>query len=89
LPRLRALHRPAAIAYPAEAASNVGGLAVGAWVGGLAGGAAAAGATALGIAGAPVIGVAAGVAVGGIVAIGVGDFGHMATSVWHGVTSIF
>jgi len=119
-------HRPAAIAYPAEAASNVAGLAAGAWVGGLAGGAAAAGATALGVAGAPVIGVAAGVAAGGIVAIGVGDFGHnlidenwsgdihqhgvvvgvadgigdsavktgkdighMASSVWHGITSIF
>jgi uncharacterized protein YukE len=119
-------HRPAAIAYPAEAVSNVGGLAAGAWVGGLAGGAAAAGATALGIAGAPVIGVAAGVAAGGIVAIGVGDFGHnlidenwgqdihqhgvamgvvdgignsavktgkdighMASGVWHGITSIF
>ncbi|HEX4725115.1 MAG TPA: hypothetical protein VH333_21565 [Pseudonocardiaceae bacterium] len=119
-------HRPAAIAYPAEAASNVAGLAAGAWVGGLAGGAAAAGATALGIAGAPVLGVAAGVAVGGIVAIGVGDFGHnlidenwgqdiqqhgvamgvvdgigdsavktgkdighLASSAWHGITSIF
>jgi len=115
-------HRPAAIAYPAEAASNVAGLAAGAWVGGVAGGAVAG----LSVAGAPVLGVAAGVAAGGIVAIGVGDFGHnlidenwsadihqhgvvmgvadgigdsavktgkdighMASSVWHGITSIF
>jgi uncharacterized protein YukE len=118
--------RPAAVAYPAEAASNVAGIALGTWAGGVAAGGVAAGATALGIAGAPVLGVAAGVAVGGVVAIGVGDFGHnlidenwgadihqhgvamgivdgvgdsavktgkdlghMASSVWHGITSIF
>lgn len=56
-------HRPAAIAYPAEAASNVAGLATGAAVAGIVGGA-------------PVLGVAAGVAAGGVAAIGVGDFGH-------------
>ncbi len=118
--------RPAAIAYPAEAASNIAGIGLGTLAGGAAAGGVAAGATALGIAGAPVLGVAAGVAVGGVVAIGVGDFGHnlidenwgadihqhgvamgvvdgvgnsavktgkdlghMATSVWHGITSIF
>jgi hypothetical protein len=111
-------HRPAAVAYPLEAASNLTGLAAGAGTAG-----AVAGLTA---AGAPVLGVAAGVAAGGVVAIGVGDFGHnlidenwsgdihqhgvvmgvvdgvgnsavktgkdmahMATSVWHGITSLF
>lgn len=69
-------HRPAAVAYTGEAASNVAGIAAGTWAGGLAAGGVAAGATALGVAGAPVLGVAAGVAVGGVVAIGVGDFGH-------------
>lgn len=60
-------HRPAAIAYPAEAASNLAGLGAGV--------AAGAGIAAV-VGGAPVVGVAVGVAVGGVVAIGVGDFGH-------------
>jgi hypothetical protein len=59
-------------AYPGEAASNVGGIALGA----LAGTAVAGAVGGLAIAGAPVMGVVAGVAAGGIVAIGVADFGH-------------
>jgi uncharacterized protein YukE len=65
-------HRPAAVAYPAEAGSNVAGIvagtAAGGYVAGVVGG--------LSFVGAPVLGVAFGVAGGGILAVGVGDFGH-------------
>lgn len=73
---MKEFHRPAAVAYPAEAGSNIAGIAAGTYFGGLAAGGTAAGVAALGIAGAPVAGVAVGVAVGGFIAVGVGDFGH-------------
>jgi uncharacterized protein YukE len=65
-------HRPAAVAYPAEAGSNIAGIAAGT----AAGGALATFIGGASIAGAPVLGVATGVLFGGIVAVGVGDFGH-------------
>jgi uncharacterized protein YukE len=69
---------PGAVAYPAEAAGNVAGLAAGGYVGGLAMGATAGGLATLG-AGAGITATlagGAGVLAGGAVAFGVGDLTH-------------